>query len=53
MKIRSYKREFLDKVKEKFNDVQPGNKNIANDLRKSCDDKERSKCNTARMVVRK
>ena len=53
MKTRSYKKEFLDKVKEKFNDIQPSNKRNTDDTRKPRDDKERAQCDAARVVVRK
>ena len=50
MKIRSYKREFLDKVKQKFNDLQPGTKNNKDTTRKPCDDKKRKERDTERMA---
>ena len=49
MKIRSYKREFLDKVKQKFNDLQPGNKNNKDATRKPCNDKKREERDTKGM----
>lgn len=52
MKIRSYKREFLDKVKEKFNDLQPSNKEHKSDTKHPRDDKKLKGCDSARVVVR-
>ena len=52
MKIRSYKREFLDKVKQKFNDLQPSNKDHKDDTRYARDDKKRKECDAARVVIR-
>lgn len=50
MKIRSYKREFVEKVKQKFNDLQPSNKNNKDNLAKPCNDKERQKRDAERMA---
>lgn len=52
MKIRSYKREFVDKVKQKFNDLQPSNKNNPDNTAKPRNDKEREKRNAERMAFR-
>lgn len=52
MKVRSYKREFLDKVKQKFNDLQPSNKDHKSDTKHTRNDKERKGCDTARVVIR-
>ena len=52
MKIRSYKREFLDKVKQKFNDLQPGIKHNKDSSRVACANKKRKVCDTKRVVVR-
>jgi len=53
MKIRSYKREFLDKVKQKFNDLQPSNKDHKIDTKHPCNDKEHKGCDTARVALRR
>ena len=53
MKIRSYKREFVERVKQKFNDVQPSNKGNNNNTAKPCNDKEREKLGTERVAFRK
>ena len=52
MKIRSYKREFLDKVKQKFNDLQPSNKDNKSDIKHPRNDKKRKGCDTARVALR-
>jgi len=52
MKARSYKREFLDKVKQKFNDLQPSNKDYKSDIKQSRNDKERKGGNTSRVALR-
>jgi hypothetical protein len=52
MKIRSYKREFLDKVKEKFNDLQSISKNNKNPFGIASANKERKKCDTKRVAIR-
>jgi len=52
MQKRSYKREFVDKVKQKFNDLQPIKKDNNNSTSKQCDDKGSKVCNSARLVVR-
>jgi len=53
MKIRSYKREFIDKVKQKFNDLQPSNKNHKSDVKHTCNDKEHKGSNAERVAYRK
>ena len=53
MKIRSYKKEFILKVKQKFNDIQSSDKRDTNGVGKPRNDKERAQCHTAGMVVRK
>lgn len=53
MKIRSYKREFVERVKQKFNDVQPSNKGNNNNTAKPCNDKEREKLGTERVAFRR
>ena len=53
MKIRSYKREFVEKVKQKFNDLQPSNKGTKSDTRHACDDKKHQKCNAERVAIRR
>ena len=45
-KTRSYKREFIDKVKQKFNDVQSSNKVFEKPVRITQDDKKCKKCNS-------
>lgn len=50
MKVRSYKREFLDKVKEKFNDLQPSNKGNKSDTKHPRNDKERKGGNAERVA---
>jgi hypothetical protein len=52
MQKRSYKREFVDKVKQKFNDLQSIKKDNNNLTSKQCDDKGSKVCNSARLVVR-
>ena len=52
MKIRSYKREFLDKVKQKFNDLQPSNKDNKSNSREPRNDKERKGSDTKGMAFR-
>jgi len=53
MKIRSYKREFIDKVKEKFNDLQPSNKDNKGNAKYPCNDKEHKGRNTERVAFRR
>ena len=53
MKIRSYKREFVERVKQKFNDIQPSNKGNNNNLAKPCNDQEREKRNAERVAFRR
>lgn len=52
MKIRSYKREFIDKVKEKFNDLQPSNKDAKKPTRKPCNDPKREERDAKGMAFR-
>lgn len=52
MKVRSYKREFLDKVKQKFNDLQPSNKDNKSNPREPRNDKERKGGDTKGMAFR-
>lgn len=51
MKIRSYKREFIDKVKQKFNDLQPSNKNNKDTTRKPCNDPQRKERDAKGMAI--
>ena len=52
MKVRSYKREFLDKVKQKFNDLQPSNKDNKSNPREPRYDKERKGGDTKGVAFR-
>ena len=52
MQKRSYKREFVDKVKQKFNDLQSSNNNNNNAAAIKCNDKRGEVRNTSRVVVR-
>ncbi len=52
MQKRSYKRDFVDKVKQKFNDLQSSNNNNNNSTAIKCNDKRGEVRNTARVVVR-
>ena len=47
---KGYKKEWIDKVKQKFNDVQSANKKNNNASTKQCNNKEREKRNTSGMV---
>lgn len=49
-KTRSYKREFLDKVKQKFYDLQSSNKANKDIARIACNDQKRKKCDTQRVA---
>lgn len=53
MKIRTYKKEYIQKVKEKFNDLQPIKKDNNNSPSKQWNDKGSKICNASRLVVRK
>ena len=35
---KGYKKEYIDKVKQKFNDLQPGGKPISDNIRESRND---------------
>lgn len=52
MQKRSYKREFVDKVKQKFNDLQPVNNKPNNIIAKQCNDKRGEVRNTSRVDIR-
>lgn len=52
MKVRSYKREFLDKVKQKFNDLQPSNKDHKSNVKHPRNDKEHKGSNAERVALR-
>ena len=50
-KQRSYKKEFIEKVKQKFNhDLQSNSNSIANNNARKCNDKAGKVCNTIRVV---
>jgi len=50
-KQRSYKKEFIEKVKQKFyHDLQPNSNGTANNNAKPCNDKAGKVCNTVRLV---
>lgn len=51
VKSRSYKREFIDKVKQKFYDLQSSNKGTKNIAGISQDDQQRKKCDSKRMDI--
>lgn len=53
MKVRSYKREFLDKVKQKFNDLQPSNKDHKSNAKHPCNDKEHKGSDAERVALRR
>jgi len=48
---KGYKKEYIDKVKQKFNDLQPGSKPIKDIIRESRNDsrsEERKSCGMAK-----
>jgi hypothetical protein len=47
---KGYKKEWIDKVKQKFNDVQSANKKDNNAAGKQCNNKERKERNASGMV---
>jgi hypothetical protein len=47
---KGYKKEWIDKVKSKFNDVQPANKKDNNAAAKQCNNKERKERNASGVV---
>lgn len=47
---KGYKKEYIEKVKQKFNDLQSGNKRTENNLGKSSNDNRSSLHNTDRVV---
>ena len=50
-KQRSYKKEFIEKVKQKFyHDLQPNSKGTANHNGSTCNDKASKVCNTGGVV---
>jgi hypothetical protein len=50
-KQRSYKKEFIEKVKQKFyHDLQPNSNGYANNNASTCNDKAGKVCNTVRVV---
>jgi hypothetical protein len=52
-KTRSYKREFLDKVKQKFYDLQSSNKADKDTTGITCNDKKRKECDTKGVAIRR
>jgi hypothetical protein len=50
--VRSYKREFVEKVKQKFNDLQPSNKNNQGNTSKPRNDQERKERGTKGVAIR-
>ena len=53
-KQRSYKKEFIEKVKQKFyHDLQPNNNATTNNTAKPCNDKAGKVCNTNRVVAKR
>ena len=52
MKIRSYKRDILNKVKEKFNDLQSASKNNQDIIGIASATKKRKKCDTKGVAIR-
>ncbi len=53
VKSRSYKREFLDKVKQKFYDLQSSNKGAKDIAGIACNDQKRKKCDTQGVAIRR
>lgn len=47
---KGYKKEYIDKVKQKFNDVQSGSKGNSNSVRKSQNDSHSKVCSSGRVV---
>jgi hypothetical protein len=47
---KGYKKEYIKKVKEKFNDIQPNRCRDTNNVAKPSHDKRGEICNTNRMV---
>lgn len=52
-KTRSYKREFLEKVKQKFYDLQSSNKGNKDIAGISCNDQKRKECDTKGVAIRR
>jgi hypothetical protein len=53
MKIRSYKREFVERVKMKFNDIKSSNNGTKSNTGNACDDKKHKECNAKRVAIRR
>lgn len=47
---KGYKKEYIQKVKSKFNDLQSGNRGDKRDIGKSSDDKGSVNCKSSAMV---
>ena len=48
---KGYKKEFIDKVKQKFNDIQSGYKEDNRNVAKSCYDKKCDSKQSSKLVV--
>jgi len=49
--MKTYKKEYIQKVKEKFNDLQPNHNRVGNNIGKSQDVKKCDPQRTSQLVI--